>query len=34
MIVLALWLLLSLVLACVAGRFIGVGMDEPGELVP
>jgi hypothetical protein len=34
MIALVLWLVLSLLLACVAGRFIGVGMGEPGELLP
>jgi len=34
MMALALWLVLSLLLACVAGRFIGVGMGEPGELLP
>jgi len=34
MIAFALWLVLSLLLACVAGRFIGVGMGEPGELLP
>jgi len=34
MIALVLWLAMSLLLACVAGRFIGVGMGEPGELLP
>ena len=34
MMALVLWLVLSPALACVAGRFIGVGMGEPGELLP
>jgi len=34
MIALVLWMLMSLLLACVAGCFIGVGMGEPGELLP